>query len=183
MKPKNFIKKGIQHMILSDKKTLPKRDLLDSSERNITAHLRSSLIRVDIKIRGVKYQIDHEYNRKGISNKPKDLSEDCLKCLGRRKNYVVPDIIIHLRGVTWEENGNANWLVIEVKKILNFNGSIEDLKNKRNRNDLKNDLIKLICFKKDQRFQYKHAASVVFSKDKIWISLDEDIFNKKFIKL
>ena len=169
-------------MIAADKQTRPKRDLLDTSERNITAHLRNSLSKIGFIFDRKKYQVDHEYNRKGMSDKAKDLSVDCLRCLGRKKGYVVPDIVIHLRGITVEENNNANWLVIEVKNIPNFTGTFECLTEKE-KDDLECDLAKLRCFKIDTRFQYKHAASVVFSKAGKWISLDDNIERKQFTRM
>jgi hypothetical protein len=170
-------------MIRSDKKTSPKRDLLNTSERNITAHLRSSLSEIGFVVDETKYQIDHEYNRIGNEEDIKSLSDECFKCLNKGKNYVVPDIIVHLRGITHsKKNPDANWLVIEVKKIDNFNGNV-DILNQKQKKGLERDLKKLNCFKTDQRFQYRHVVSVVLSKNKVWISINKDIEDKKFCEL
>lgn len=177
MQPESFIKQGIIEMLKADSKTSPKQCLLKTSERNITAHLRSHLGQIGYSYEGKKYQIDHEYNRVGMDNIPKNLPSDCLK---QKIGHVVPDIIVHLRGVEINENINANWLVIEVKKIPSFSGAIKNVKNKKQKENLKHDLQKLNCFRKDERFLYQHMASIIFSKNGVWISLDDKIEKKEF---
>lgn len=180
MKPEDFIKRGITKMLKVDKRTFPKRSLLETSERNITAHLRRHLAEIGYSYKRKKYQIDHEYNRVGMGNIPKNLPPECLK---RKNGNIVPDIIVHLRGVSVSENQNANWLVIEVKKISNFNGVVEDIKDKKQKKNLMYDFQKLNCFKEDERFQYQQVASIVFSKDCVWISLNEDVGKNQFVSL
>ena len=179
MKPEDFIKQGITEMLKADSDMSPRRHLLETSERNITAYLRRHLGQIGYSHNGKKYQVDHEYNRRGMGDTPKNLSPECLK----RKNSVVPDIIVHLRGIEVREDPNANWLVIEVKKIPSFDGVVENMKNKKQKEALKCDLQKLYCFVEDERFRYQQAASIVFSDKGVWISLNHAVWNKRFEKL
>lgn len=173
MKPENFIKQGITKMLKADNATSPKRHLLETSERNITAYLRRHLGEIGYLYKRKKYQIDHEYNRVGMGDIPKNLLPECSK---RRSGNVVPDIIVHLRGVKINDDRNANWLVIEVKKIAKFNGVVEEIRNKKQKEALMCDIQKLNCFREDERFQYQQAALIVFSNKDIWISLNNESF-------
>ena len=177
MQTEKFIENGITEMLKADKDTSLKRSLLETSERNITAHLRGHLDQIGCSFEGNKYQIDNDYNRIGMGNIPKNLSPECLS-LRKKNGYVVPDIVVHLRGIEIKDNQNANWLVIEVKKIPNFTGVVENIKNKKQKENLKYDIQKLNCFKKDERFKYKQSASIVFSNNGIWISLNDEQFKK-----
>ena len=180
MKPENYIKQGIVEMLEADDETSPRRHLLETSERNITAHLRGSLRGIGHSFNRRKYQVDHEYNRAGMGDVPKD---PWIECLEGKSSYVVPDVIVHLRGVEINEDLNANWLVIEVKKISNFNGVINDVKKKTQRDGLRHDLQKLNCFRECYKFRYQHVASIVFGKDSVWVSLDDEVRNNQFKKL
>ena len=171
MQTEDFIKNGIIKMLKADKDTSPKRSLLETSERNITAHLRGHLDQIGYSFKENKYQIDNDYNRMGMGNLPKNLLPECLS-LRKKNGYVVPDIVVHLRGIEIKDDQNANWIVIEVKKIPNFTGVVENIKNKKQKDNLKYDIQKLNCFKKDERFQYKQSALIVFSNNGVWISFN-----------
>ncbi len=72
MNPTKLIIKSINLVLKEDKITLPTRNLLTCSERNIVSYLRESmskLLRSDKFFR--YYQVDTEYNRVGLKEKPK----------------------------------------------------------------------------------------------------------------
>ena len=166
-------------MLKADKDTSPKRFLLEPSERNITAHLRGHLDQIGYSFKGNKYQIDNDYNRVGMGDIPKNLLPECsiLRKKKGYKGYIVPDIVVHLRGIEIKDDQNANLLVIEVKKIPKFNGKIEGI-NKKQKENLKRDLQKLNCFRKDEMFRYQQAASIIFSNNGVWVSLNCEQFKK-----
>lgn len=147
--------------------------LLKTSERNISAHMRDHIERVLASNVYGPYQVDHEYNRMGCSGQPKNIPS-----LDRGRNVnVVPDIAVHLRGQSKDQNPDANFLVVEVKNIPRFEGSLHSIRIKRSRKALCNDLRKLERFRDPLgRFGYKHTAAIVFSCKKVWIALDCKLF-------
>ena len=113
----------------------------------------------------VPRQMDHEYNRMGPGNTPKR-----SKTLKRR---IVPDIIYHQRRITADEDPSANSLVIEVKLIPEFDGTIASIRTKRERRALEKDLQKLHALRsKEDDFRYQHTVSVVFSERMVWVAVD-----------
>ena len=95
MQTEDFIKNGIIKMLKADKDTSPKRSLLETSERNITAHLRGQLDQIGYSFKENKYQIDNDYNRMGMGNLPKNLLPECLS-LRKKKNLQIWKIISHV---------------------------------------------------------------------------------------
>lgn len=153
--PENLILQAIENAIRLDEYSNPRKILLTTSERNIASHIRASLELVVRKMNKFDdYQVDVEYNRQGEGDDPKKLNS---------KN-VVPDIIIHKRGFSHQEDNNANYLYMEIKIIERFNGnrcSIED--NHEVLEDFLYDKHKLILARTEK--QYKHTAFLIFNKD------------------
>src|SRR5216684_4825767 len=108
MTPEELIQRAIQHAIKLDNQSNPRKKLLTTSERNIAFHIGAALkqiIRDNDEFMG--YQVDVEYNRQGADDDPKKLDGE----------NVVPDILVHKRGITFEEDKEANYLYMEIKII------------------------------------------------------------------
>jgi len=113
MIPGKLIQQAVEEAVRHDDQSSPHKRLLTTSERNIASHIRAaleSIIRKSGELNG--YQVDVEYNRQGEGNDPKRLDGD----------NVVPDILVHKRGITHDEDRDANYLYMEIKLIYNFNG-------------------------------------------------------------
>jgi hypothetical protein len=157
-----LITEAIQNMIDEDCVMCPKKDLLDTSERNITAHLRDHIAKTEPASAGIKYQVDHEYNRMGKGNDPKSMPKSIG---GGTPKRIIPDICVHFRGVKSDQDQQANLLVMEVKRVNNFSGELSEIRDKKIIGALERDLRKLKALKDPNgRFRYRHAVSLIFSK-------------------
>ncbi len=174
---KELLTLAIEEMIRCDTARNPIRTLLDSAERNITAHLRNHLERALAQYPDYKcYQVDHEYNRMGKGEVSKHYGKkkgsERPKCDPKIGNFI-PDIAIHRRGVQACDDRNANLLVVEVKKIDAFDGYPKRVRRKKAKCALFKDLFKLEALKDpDGDFQYRHTASLVFSGKRVWAAID-----------
>jgi hypothetical protein len=175
---------AIENMFEEDGAQDPARPLIKTSERNITAHLRDHIHRVlhqDTRYR--HYQVDHEYNRMGLSEEPKHgqgASDKSRKHIGPCPplRNIVPDIAVHRRGITADKGNSPNLFVIEVKKISFFNGSPANIRNKKVKCALNRDRRKLRVLRDpSDGFRYQHTASLVFSLPiVVWVALDDSNF-------
>jgi hypothetical protein len=167
---KDVLRAAVQNMIREDFASSPARALLNTAERNITARLREQLSPIVARNMSTSYQVDHEYNRVGAEgNSPK-----FSKILNQN---VIPDIAIHMRGIRREQNPKANLIIIEVKIITSFDGTLESIRNKRQRAGLEDDLMKVEALRSmGDQYGYLHGASMVFSKSAVWIRLDDESF-------
>jgi hypothetical protein len=170
---KKLLKLAVEKMIQDDESRKPRRPLLRSAERNISASLRGYLEQsLVLHARYECYQVDHEYNRMGDREDPKYSPNIDLE-------YFVPDIIVHRRGVEAKVAPDANLLAVEVKRIDTFAGSLGEIANKKDRYAIANDLRKLKVLREgNDEFRYKHTASVIFSTDRVWVALDGSEFEK-----
>ncbi len=164
MTPIKLIRQAVEEAVKQDDQSHSHISLLTSSERNIASHIRAaleSIIRKSGELNG--YQVDVEYNRQGKGDDPKKFD-------GKK---VVPDIIVHKRGITYEEDRDANYLCVEIKVIGNFNGkkgSIPTAKGKRN---FAKDKYKLVLARSEK--QYKHAAFLIFNRrGECFLEIDND---------
>jgi len=124
------------------------------------------------------FQVDTEYNRVGIGETAKKrlISE-------KRKVRVIPDIIIHKRGLLKKESEDANYLCIEINKIKNFDGNLNNIRNKKKKKRLNDDIEKLRCFRKDKNYGYTYGASIVISAPHtIFLKLNDKDYVKCSIK-
>jgi hypothetical protein len=168
---KSIIRAAIENMLREDAATHPARRLLDTAERNITARLREHLVPLLKDTEWASYQVDHEYHRVGADGNVPKFSTIL-------NQNVVPDIAVHMRGVRRKDRPDANLLVIEVKQIRTFTGTVQSISDKKQREGLTDDLKKLEALRSlDDEFGYVHAASLVFSDRGSWISLDGDAFD------
>jgi hypothetical protein len=153
MTPEELIQRAIQHAIKLDDHSNPRKKLLTTSERNIAFHLGASLQQI-IKDNDelMKYQVDVEYNRQGADDDPKKLD-------GKK---VVPDILVHKRGVAFEEDKEANYLYMEIKVIDNFNGKRNSVPTARTKGFNK-DKHKLMLARSEKH--YKHTVFLVFNRN------------------
>jgi hypothetical protein len=153
MTPEKLIQQAIQLAIKLDDHSNPRKKLLTTSERNIAFHIGASLQQM-IKDTDelMKYQVDVEYHRQGTDNDPKKLD-------GKK---VVPDILVNKRGVTFEEDEEANYLYLEIKIINNFNGERNSVLPARIEGFQK-DKRKLIHARSEKH--YKHTAFLIFTRN------------------
>ena len=165
MRPENLIQQAIEDAVRQDDQSNPHKRLLTTSERNIASHIRASIeaiIRKSSELTG--YQVDVEYNRQGEDDDPKTLDG----------GNVVPDILIHKRGVTFEEDASANYLYMEVKVINRFNGTRDSIRDRDTTEKFRHDKHKLRLAKSEK--QYKHAAFLIFDKNgECFLEIDNDI--------
>lgn len=139
-------------------------DLFRTSERNVTARLRDI---VERHIRRLEYRhnVDHEHTRMG----PNAVTKYSVIMRGS----ISPDIIVHKRTITHNMDTSANLLVVEVKMIPLFDGIIGHINNKKQRNGLIRDMDKLTAMQSPaDNFQYVYAASLVFARSGVWVSLN-----------
>jgi hypothetical protein len=153
MTPEELIQRAIQHAITLDDHSNPRKKLLTTSERNIAFHIGASLHQM-IKDTDelTKYQVDVEYHRQGMDDDPKKLD-------GKK---VVPDILVHKRGISSEEDEEANYLYMEIKVIDNFNGKRNSVPTARTK-DFHKDKHKLMLARSEKH--YKHTAFLVFNRN------------------
>lgn len=147
----------IREKIINAYKLLLKNDshllIVDANERSITHKLAEYL-----QLEFPQYNVDCEYNRKGLGIKKLDSFKKNIKSDDTDATSVYPDIIIHHRGT---EN---NLVVIEAKKLSN----------------LGNDDEKLLAYKKDLKYKYAFAVKF-FVGDNFSIYKDRDL-NEFIIK-
>jgi len=164
MTPEKLIQQAVEEAVRRDHQSHPHISLLTSSERNIASHIRASLesiIRNSGELDG--YQVDVEYNRQGEGDTPKRLGGE----------NVVPDIIVHKRGITCEEDNDANYLFVEIKVIDNFNGERNSIRTTKGKENFDYDKHKLIFARSEKR--YKHAAFLIFNQHgQCYLEIDND---------
>ena len=174
MIPEELIQRAIQCAIKLDDQSNPHKKLLSTSERNIAFHIGAALnhiIRDMDEFMG--YQVDVEYNRQGVGDDPKKFD-------GKK---VVPDILIHKRGITFEKDTSSNYLYMEVKVINLFNGKRESIKDKRKLTAFRHDKYKLMLAKSEKH--YKHIAFLTFNKStECFLEIDtDDEFKDSFTRV
>ncbi len=177
--PHKLIIRSLFYSCLKDALKSPKKELFSTSERNIASHIRASLeIFKDFYEPLLHFQVDTEYNRVGVGDSAKK------RLNGEHgKVRVIPDIIIHKRGESKEESKDANYLCIEIKIIKNFNGTLNDIRNKEKKRRLSDDLEKLRCFRRDKNYEYTYGASIVISNPHtIFLKLNDKDYVKCSIK-
>ncbi len=159
MLPPKLILRSFFYSCLKDSLKKPKKKLFSTSERNIASYLRSSLeIFKNFHRSLLFYQVDTEYNRVGIKSTSKKIDYKEGK-----KLRVIPDIIVHKRGETVKDGKDVNYLCIEIKKIRNFNGDLNSIKNREMRRRLEDDLEKLKFLRRNKNYKYIYGISVVIS--------------------
>ncbi len=153
MTPIKLIQQAIEDAVRKDDQSSPHKKLLTTSERNIAFHIGSALEQVISEIDEFKrYQVDVEYNRQGENDDPKKLNS----------KRVIPDIVIHKRGLTHEDDNDANYLWIEIKMIWNFNGKRDSITNAEKKKDFHKDKHKLVLARSEKH--YEHAAFLIFNR-------------------
>ena len=146
----NLVLEACVNMLREDSLSAPLRALWKTSERNISSYLASALR--DQKSLS-RYQVDTEYNREGMGNDPKIMLET-----DGRKSLVVPDILVHKRGIP-----DKNHLCIEVKKIRRFGGSLNrkdiqrDLKNCLGLRNIKDMIMRFHWFFQKKKYGYARS--------------------------
>jgi hypothetical protein len=163
---RTLLEHSIKRMLLDDCKQHPKKPLAETSEWNIASYLRGYIKQSPSAPSG--YQVDCEYNRAGMGKDPKKIS-------GKR---IRPDVLVHKQGVCAAHDPSANWLAVEVKVISDFDGSLENIRDKRKREGLCEDLRKLRRLRSDDEYRYCHTASLVFSKAAVQIALNSETFEE-----
>lgn len=160
-----ILRTAIVNMFRDDMSRKPKRSIVKTSERNISAWFRGFLQAAFAEgARYCSYQVDHEYNRVGVAGEPK-------RSPNLNKDYFVPDIVVHMRGVDSDHNPDANLLAIEVKRIEAFDGSYKMVEAW-----IEEDLTKLAELRnRNGMFRYRQVASLVFSRSDVWVSFDGSI--------
>ena len=153
MTPEELIQRAIQQAIKLDDHSNPRKKLLTTSERNIAFHIGAALTHIiRDKDEFMDYQVDVEYNRQGADDDPKKLDGE----------NVIPDILIHKRGITFEEDTEANFLYMEVKVIHRFNGTRENIRDHDKLTDFMHDKHKLLHARSEK--QYIHTAFLIFNR-------------------
>jgi hypothetical protein len=153
MTPEELINQAVEEALRLDNQSEPRKKLLTTSERNIAFHIGAALqhiIRDNDEFMG--FQVDVEYHRQGADNDPKKLDGE----------NVVPDILIHKRGTTNEEDIDANYLYLEVKVINRFNGKKESIRDSDKLTDFMHDKDKLMLAKSEKHYTY--AAFLIFNR-------------------
>jgi hypothetical protein len=153
MTSEELIHQAVEEAVRLDNQSNPRKKLLTTSERNIAFHIGAALhqiIRNNDEFMG--YQVDVEYHRQGADNDPKKLDGE----------NVVPDILIHKRGITFEEDTDANYLYMEVKVINRFNGKKESIRDSDKLTDFMHDKDKLMLARLEKH--YKHTAFLIFNR-------------------
>ncbi len=165
MTPEELIKRAVEGAVRQDDQSNPHIRLLTTSERNIASHIRAALesvIRKGGELNG--YQVDVEYNRQGEGDDPKKLDGE----------NVVPDIIVHKRGITSEKDEDANYIYIEVKIIDNFDGERDSIATAAKKDAFNKDKHKLRLAKSEKH--YKHIAFLIFNRNgECFLEIDNDI--------
>ncbi len=164
MRAEELIQQAIQHAIKQDYHSNPRKKLLTTSERNIAFHVGAELQHIiRDKDEFIGYQVDVEYNRQGVGDDPKKFDGE----------NVVPDILIHKRGITFEEDTSANYLYMEVKVINRFNGIRESIRDNGKLTDFMHDKHKLMLAKSEKH--YKHIAFLIFNRNgECFLEIDTD---------
>ena len=164
MTPEELIQRAIQHAIKLDNQSNPRKKLLTTSERNIAFHIGAALkqiIRDNDEFMG--YQVDVEYHRQGADDDPKKLDGE----------NVIPDILVHKRGITFEEDKEANYLYMEIKIINRFNGKRNSITNVKKAEAFNDDKHKLVLAKSEKH--YKYTAFLIFNRNgECFLEIDTD---------
>lgn len=144
------LKTAIQNLITKDSYLLKH----DVNERSISAKLAHHLS-IEIENVAPAWNVDVEYNRNGIHPKELLTLTNERKSQGKNMKRVVPDIIIHKRGLN-NENGteNNNLLIIEIKKKGSGNAYQEDKKF---------DICKINAFIHEYPYYYKYGVFIEFN--------------------
>lgn len=93
-----------------------------------------------------------------------------------------PGIIIHQRGRAKKDFKNTNYMCMEIKKIKDFNGDIDRIRSKSQREQLVKAVEKLKFLQKDKSYQYEHrVVAVVSDPHTIFLKINEDDFTRCMI--
>jgi hypothetical protein len=164
MTPEKLIQQAVEDAIKLDNQSNPRKKLLTTSERNIAFHIGAALkqiIRDNDEFMG--YQVDVEYHRQGADDDPKKLDGE----------NVVPDILVHKRGITFEEDKEANYLYMEIKIIDRFNGKRNSITSVKKAGAFNEDKHKLMLAKSEKH--YKHTAFLIFNRNgECFLEIDTD---------
>ncbi len=143
-------------MHLLDSLRGPEKDLLSTSEANITSHLRSSLDMLRKFHRQLdRYQVDT--TQAGIT--------------------------IHKRGQSQNGNQNVHFLCLDIHSIDGFQGDPVSLENQRKKGRLIRSLEKLDALRDDQIRGFSNSALAVISDPRtLFLKVNDEDFRRCGIK-
>lgn len=154
MTPEELIEQALKDALEQDSLLSPRKELLTTSERNIAFHIAQALTNIiENSVEFMQYQVDVEYHRQGDGGIPKKLGGE----------NAVPDIIIHKRGITHEEDNDANYLYMEIKLINNFTGKHSSISQKSKREAFAKDKHKLMLASSEKHYQ--HTAFLIINRN------------------
>ena len=140
MTPTKLILRSFMHMHLQDCLREPEKDLLSTSEANLTSHMRSSL--------DILRKFHRELDRFQV-----DITQT--------------GIAIHRRGQYRNGDQNVYFLCLEIHKIEGFDGDPSTLENQRKKRRLMGSLERLDAFRNDKKCCFSNSAVAVISGPRI----------------
>jgi hypothetical protein len=143
-------------MHLLDSLRGPEKDLLNTSEANISSHLRSSL---DI-LRKFHRQLDRY-----------------------QVDTTQAGIAIHKRGQSQNGDQNLHFLCLEIQSIDGFQGNLVSLENQRKKGRLIRSLEKLDALRSDESRGFSNSALAVISDPQtLFLKVNDEDFKRCAVK-